>query len=530
MPEFEVTTLDIAILLGYVLGTRLILGWWFARKTKEQGAEGYFLAGRSMAWPIIGLSFYVANMSGSTFVALPGSGYHDGIAVYNYEWLPTLILVFFAAFILPFFLRARVFTAPQFLEHRFGRGARLTFSGFLLFANIFIDAAAALYAGAVVVQALFPEIPLWVTIAVSSLVAGIYIFFGGLGAVVLNDAIQATLIIVGGAVISWLTLQEAGSWEAVRQAVPEQGLHLIRPADDPLMPWPGLFTGVLVIGFYFWCTNQFVIQRALGARSLDHGRWGSLFAGLLKLPNLFLLILPGVMATALYPDLENPDMVFPTLAFDLLPVGFRGLILAALAAAIFSSLEAILNSTATLFTMDFVRGLRPELQDRTLVWTGRAATLGFMVLAAAWAPQIAEFPTLWQYLQSILAYVTPPVVAVFLLGLFWPRGNRQGALVTLGAGIPLGVISWLANEVFAVVEIQYLYAAGIMLLISTGLFLLASLLSAPPEAQRRECCTWNLRQWREEYASLRERPWYADYRWLALGLTILTAAVVGWWW
>lgn len=236
------------------------------------------------------------------------------------------------------------------------------------------------------------------------------------------------------------------------------------------------------------------------------------------------------MATALYPDLENPDMVFPTLAFDLLPVGFRGLILAALAAAIFSSLEAILNSTATLFTMDFVRGLRPELQDRTLVWTGRAATLGFMVLAAAWAPQIAEFPTLWQYLQSILAYVTPPVVAVFLLGLFWPRGNRQGALVTLGAGIPLGVISWLANEVFAVVEIQYLYAAGIMLLISTGLFLLASLLSAPPEAQRRECCTWNLRQWREEYASLRERPWYADYRWLALGLTILTAAVVGWWW
>ncbi len=422
MSEFEIATIDIAILVTYVLGTRIVLGWWFARRARQGGAEDYFLAGRRMSWPIIGLSFYVANMSGSTFIALPGSGYHEGIAVYNYEWLPALLLVFFATFVLPLFLRERIYTAPEYLERRFGPPARTGFSIFLLLANIFIDAAAALYASAVVMQALFPAIPLWLTIAVAALVAGVYIFFGGLGAVVLNDAIQATLIIVGGGLLAWLTFEEVGSWAAVRAATTDEALHLIRPADDPVMPWPGLLTGVLIIGFYFWCTNQFVIQRALGARSLADGRRGALFAGLLKLPNLFLLILPGVMATALYPDLENPDTVFPKLAFDLLPVGLRGLMLAALAAAIFSSLEAILNSAATLFTMDLARAVKPGMGDRALVWTGRLATLGFMALAAIWAPADRELP------DALAIPAVDPVLR------YATRGDRVPAWALLAAG------------------------------------------------------------------------------------------------
>ena len=529
MPEFELTTVDLAILAAYVFGTRIVLGWWFARKTRRQGAEGYFLAGRNMAWPIIGLSFYVANMSGSTFVALPGSGYSDGIAVYHYEWLPALLLVIFAVFVLPFFLRAQVYTAPQFLELRFGRAARLGFAAFLLTANIFIDAAAALYAGALVGQVLFPEVPLWVTIAAAAAIAGVYIFFGGLGAVVLNDAIQAVMILGAGILIAWLTFQEVGSWEAVRAAAEPQALHLMRPADDPTLPWPGLFTGVLVIGFYFWCTNQFIIQRALAARSIDHGRWGALFAGFLKLPNLFILILPGVMASALYPDLPRADMVFPTLAFDLLPPGVRGLVIAALAAAIFSSLEAILHSASTLFTMDLVRGLRPRTGDRTLVWTGRAATLGFMALAALWAPQITRFPTLWQYLQSVLAYVTPPVVALFLLGLLWPRGNRAGALWTLGLGIPVGIGGWIANEILGATEIQYLYASGLMLLASAALFVAASLATPPPRAEQVRGCTWDPAFWPPGAPGARP-PWYADYRLLAALLLAVTATIVVWWW
>ena len=287
---------------------------------------------------------------------------------------------------------------------------------------------------------------------------------------------------------------------------------------------------VLVIGFYFWCSNQFVIQRALGAKSLDHGRWGSLFAGLLKLPNLFLLILPGVMATALYPDLDNPDKVFPLLAFDLLPVGLRGLILAALAAAIFSSLEAILNSASTLFTMDFVRTLRPGVRDRTLVWTGRGATLGFMVLAAVWAPQITRFPTLWQYLQSVLAYVTPSVVVVFLGGIFWARGTRQGAMAALGLGIPLGVAAWVLNEVMAVWDIQYLYASGIMLGLAAILFVAVSLATPRPDPEQARDATWRPALWREEGQELAGKPWYANYRLQSAGLLAITALIVVWWW
>ncbi len=538
MPSFDIHPIDIAILLSYVLGTRIVLGWWFARKTKKQGAEGYFLAGRGMGWPIIGLSFYVANMSGSTFIALPGSGYLDGIAVYNYEWVPALLLVFFAVYLLPLFLRSKLYTAPQFLERRFGRSTQLAFAAFLLLANIFIDAAAGLYAGAMVAQVLAPEIPLWVIIATISLLAGLYIAFGGLGAVVYNDAIQAALIIGGGATISLLALQEVGSWEAVRSAAPEHALHLLRPADDDLMPWPGLFSGVLIIGFYFWCTNQFVIQRALAARSLAEGRKGALFAGLLKLPNLFLLIMPGVIAVALYPDLENPDSVFPVLTFDLLPIGLRGLMLAALAAAIFSSLEAILNSASTLFTMDFVKTLRPATSDRGLVWTGRIATLSFMVLAAVWAPQITHFPSLWQYLQSILAYVTPPVVVVFLLGLFWRRANAAGAFATLALGVSFGVMTWAGNEILGWLDIQFLYASGLMLSLSVAILVSVSLVSVrfgsrPPSGAQQDCCTRALIPWgkaaKAERAAHSDERWSRSERWLGLLLIALTLLMVVWW-
>lgn len=526
MPEFSITGLDIAIVLIYLIGTRIAFGWYAARRARGLGVDGYFLAGRSMRWPLIGLSFYVANMSGSSFIALPGSGYHQGIGVYNYEWLPALILIVFAIFFLPSFLNNRIRTAPEYLERRFGPTPRLLFSAFLLLANIFIDAAAALYAGATLMQVLFPQIPLWLTVAVSSAVAGLYIVAGGLRAVVLNDALQACMILLGGTLLAVLTWQALPSWAALQAQLPPDALHLIRPADDPDMPGPGLLTGVLVIGIYFWCTNQFVIQRALGAADLNQARWGALLAGCLKLPNLFLLVLPGVMAVALYPSLPRPDLVFPTLVFDLLPAGVRGLMLAALAAALLSSLEAILNSTATLFTLDFVQRLAPGLGERALVRSGRLATLGFMVAAAVWAPQIQHFTTLWQYLQSILAYVTPPVVAVFLLGMFWPRASRAGAVAALGIGTPLGVAAWFANEIAGVFTIQYLYACGLMFMLSSLLLVAASLCGRPPEPGQVRDCVWVPALWRAERGALSALPWYADYRSGAAVLLALTGACV----
>lgn len=304
---------------------------------------------------------------------------------------------------------------------------------------------------------------------------------------------------------------------------------MVKPIDDPILPWPGLITGVLVIGFYYWCTNQYIIQRALGADSLDDGRKGALFAGLLKLPNLFILIMPGVIATVLYPDLQNPDKVFPTLTFDLLPVGLRGLILSAVAAAILSSLEAILNSVSTLVTMDFVRTLRPNTSSQNLTRTGRIATLGAMLLAALWAPQVTQFPTLWQYLQSIFSYVTPPVVAVYLFGLFWRRATSQAAIATLLVGFPLGVIAWVYVEVLSEFSIQYLYACGILFALCCVSMVVISLFTPAPTPEI-EGLLWRPRMWRQETEELKDRPWYANYRYLALGLLILTIVMFIWWW
>lgn len=530
MPTLTVTTLDLAILIAYVLGSRLIFGWYIARKRRQGDTEAYFLGGRNIHWVFIGLSFYVSNMSGSTFVGLPGSGYLNGIAVYHYEWLPSIILILFITFILPFYLESRVFTAPQFLEKRYSRHTKLIFSGFLILANIFIDAAAALYAGAMVMRVLFPNVPLWQTVAVAALIAGVYIFFGGLDAVVLNDTVQAVLILIGGTVIAVMTFDRLSSWQAFKQAVTPAHLSLIRPASDAVLPWPGIFTGVLIVGLYFWCTNQFVIQRALGARSLEHGRRGSLLAGLLKLPNLFILILPGVMAQTLYRDLNNPDLVFPLLAFDILPIGVRGLMLAALAAAILSSLESIFNSAATLFTMDFVKHFYTRLSEPALVRTGRAATIGFMVLSAMWAPQIARFPSLWQYLQSILAYITPPVVVLFMLGIFWHRGTAAAATVTLAAGIPLGISGWILNEIIVVYQIQFLYACGLMTLISGLIFVGTSLVTAKPSRRQVAALTWSRAYWRGESEQLKHLAWYRNYRYQSAGLLVSALIIVLAWW
>lgn len=529
MPQFTVTHWDIAILVAYVLGTRLIIGWYAALKARNADTEGYFLAGRNMTWPIIGFSFYVANMSGSTFIALPASAYYSGISVYHYEWLPAAIMVFFAIFILPHYHSNKLFTVPQFLERRFNTYVRKTFTIFLLVANIFIDAAAALYAGAIILQTLFPAISIWITVMTIALLAGVYTFFGGLRAVVLNDVIQAVLILIGGSMIALLAFEQVPSWSVVSGTVASDKLSLFQPADDPVLPWPGIISGVLVIGIYFWCMNQFVIQRALAAKTLEHARWGALFAGALKLPNLFLLILPGIVAIYLYPDLREPDMVFPILAFDLLPAGWRGLMLAALAAAILSSLEAILNSAATMLTMDIIKPGWPGLSEQSLVKTGKVATLLFMLVAALWAPQITHFPTLWQYLQSVLSYVTPPAVSIFLLGLFWKRGNAAGAQYALTLGLSIGTAGWISNEILHLTRLQYLYAAGLMFVISSAIFITASLLTTPPAPEKLTGTIWQLQQWRDETKTLKNGSLFTNYRFLALILLTITSIILYLW-
>ena len=298
---FQLSTLDTVVIIVYVIAI-VALGLVLSRKS-HNNAEGYFLANRAMLWPFIGISLFASNISSTTLVGLAGEAYSTGISVFNYEWMAAIILVFYCVFMLPQVLRARVYTMPEFLERRYGSGTRKYFSLLTLFLNIVVDTAGSLYAGGLLLKLVFPEIPLWQTITVLAVIAGIYTIVGGLSAVIYTDAIQGTLLIIGSLIISIIAYQQIGSWSAITSQIPVDKLSLIRPPGDPGVPWPGLILGVSLLGFYFWCAYQFMAQRLLSAKDIDHGRWGALFAGLLKLPVLFIMVLPGTFAILLYPDL-----------------------------------------------------------------------------------------------------------------------------------------------------------------------------------------------------------------------------------
>lgn len=523
--RFDVTGIDIGILIGYLVLSRIIP---LILAPKGDTSDDYFLGGRNFIWPFVGLSLVATNMSGATYVGLAGAGYAQGISVYAYEWMTTVILVVFIFFLLPFYLRSEVFTLPEFLDKRFDGRSRLTFAGVNLFFNMFVDMAAALYAGGIVVQTLFPVIPLWVSIAALAILAAVYTIFGGLGAVMISDSFQASLTLIGGAVVFFLVLARIPSWDAVVERAGEEKMSLILPIGNPDLPWPGLITGVFIIGMYYWTTNQLVVQRTLGARSLDHGRWGSLMAGFLKLTFLFFFILPGTFAILLYPDIRNPDLIFPTLVFDLLPIGIRGLMLAAIIAAITSTVDSILNSASTVVTMDFVRTLRPDTSQRGLVFIGRIATVVALIVAIIWAPTIAQFQTLYGYLQSILSYTVPPVVATFVLGILWKRINATAAFLTLIILIPLGVVLFVLTQVISppLFQIQFLYFAGLSFTASVIMLVGVSLLGRRPDPERTEELTWQPRYWREETEELRGKPLWQNYRFLSIAMLISTIVIV----
>lgn len=536
MAHFELSTIDLTIVVLYLVFV-VALGLRFAKK--NESAEEYFLGGRSFTWPLVGLSLYASNLSSASLIGMAGSAYGTGISVYNYEWMAAVILVFFAIFFLPFYLRSKVYTMPEFLERRFDTRARYIFSGVTLIATIIIDTAATLYAGGLVVRMIFPQIPMWQSVSVIALFSGLYTIAGGLAAVVFTDAVQAILLTIGAMLISIIAFFKVGSWGAVTAVTPPEMLSIVQPASDSFLPWPGLLTGVPLLGFYFWCNNQFMVQRVLGAKDVNHGRWGALFAGLLKLPIIFLMVLPGTMARVLYPAAQNPalqsnpDLVFPTLMFNLLPVGVVGIVAAGLIAAIMSSIDSTLNSASTLVTMDFFKKLRPHASSTQLTWAGRIFTAIFMVLAAAWAPNIEKFQSLWQYLQMVLGYVAPPIVACFLMGLFWKRANGHGAFAALLIGFGVGILD-VALRVAGIsvwfTEIHFLYLTTLRLVLCMATIVVVSLLTAPPPDEKTRGYIWTKSVYQAESQALQGLAWYKNYRVLSMALLALTAVFVAVFW
>ncbi len=523
--NFTLETIDLVIIAVYTLGVI----WYGLRKAKRNSSEEYFLAGRNMAWPIIGVSLFAANISSTTLIGLSGDAYSTGISVYNYEWMAAVVLVIFCIFFLPFYLKTQVYTMPEFLERRYDKRSRYYFSFITLVGNVVVETAAGLYAGSLILKMVFPEVEIWVIIVFLSLAAAAYTIPGGLSSVVHTEVVQAILLFGCAILLSVITFREVGGWSEVLAVTPPEMLSLIRPMDDPSVPWTGLLFGIPLLGFYFWANNQFMVQRVLSARDLSHGRRGALFAGLLKLPVIFFMVLPGTMARGLFPDLENPDLVYPTLIFELLPVGIIGLMIAGMLAAMSSSISATLNSASTLITMDFVNTLRPGLTSKQLVRVGQTATVVLVILAALWAPQITKFDSLFKYLQLVVALIAPPVVVVFVFGLFWKRATGSGAFVSLLTGFGVAAIVVFARGLdweLGLAQMHFLHIAPVLFLICTAVLVAVSLFTPPPPQDKIRDMTWNKGLYNSETEELKITRWYMNYRVLSVLLLILTLVVV----
>ena len=521
----SISYIDLVVVGIYFLVV-LLIGVWVARATET--GDDLFLAGRSLTWGVIGFSLFASNISSTTLIGLAGAAYADGIAVSTYEWMSGVPLIILAFVFAPLFLRARITTIPEFLELRFDRRSRTYFSAITILLSIIVDTAGGLYAGAVVLRTFFPQLEILWTCVGLGLFAGLYTAAGGLKAVVYTDVIQAVVLILGTIILTALLFADAGwSWSEITAPVPAGNLSMIQPLDDPQLPWLGIIMGVSMLGFWYWVTNQYIVQRVLGAKDLRHAQWGSLLAGLLKIIPLFTMVLPGVMAIRMFPDLPNADMVFPTLVAEVLPVGLTGLVLAGLVAAIMSSVDSTLNSASTLVVHDFVeprqRGLSPERVGRY----GRYTTIILMLVAIVWAPQIANFGGLWSYIQQAFSILVPPIAAIFLVGAFWKRGNGPGAFAALLIGHVVGLLVFIAAQ-FGYWEIHFTINVGIMTIFSALVFVVVSLWTAPPPEDQIERTVW-----RPEMAfpaDFTPKAWYEDTRYqAAVVIVAMLAVLIGFW-
>ena len=426
------TFIDIAILVAY-FGIVTFIGWFVSRNLKS--GDDLFLAGRSLGVATIGFSLFASNISSTTLIGVTGQAYSSGISVANYELMAGFVLSFAAFTTIPLFLRLQITTVPEYLGRRFGPACRKYFSALTIFLTVFVDMAASVYAGVVVLQTFFPSapfIPLCIGLAVF---AGLYTAAGGLRAVVYTDVLQAIILLIGAGVISYMVFSQFGfSWAEATKALPDGHMSLVRSADDPALPWTGLLIGVPILGWFYWSNNQYVVQRVLAARGIETARQGAAFAGMLKILPLFVMAIPGAMAAELLPGLENSDLVFPTLVADYLPIGFTGLVLAGLIAAIMSTVDSTLNSASTLVLHDFAEVKERGWSEKKIMQVGRLTTGGLIIIAALWPIVIREFPGVFGYIQQVFGYSVPPVVAIFLLGMFWKRTSGKAALATLIIG------------------------------------------------------------------------------------------------
>jgi SSS family solute:Na+ symporter len=542
--------LDIAIIAVYFVVV-FSIGFYFSMK--ERTSEDYFLASRHVGWFAIGASLFVSNISTEHFIGLAGSGATSGLAVGHFEWLACLILLILGWVFVPFYLRSNVFTMPEFLERRFNRQCSIYLASISILAYIFTKISVHLYAAAIVLERVVGWNPM--TAAILLVVAtGVYTVAGGLAAVIYTDLVQTLILLAGAIALTVIGLDKVGGFEALRAAVPPDYFHMIKPMTDPEFPWTGIFLGAPILGIWYWCTDQVIVQRVLSAKDEGHAKAGTIFAGFLKVLPVFVLVLPGLIAFALYPDLfkvvdghvTNGDIAYPTLIVNLLPTGLVGLMIAALLAALMGAMSSVFNSASTMVTLDFYKRLRPQASERQLVNFGRVATGVMVVLGILWVPFIHLLSSqLYIYLQSVQAYVSPPIAVCFILGILWPRLNGQGAISSLLVGFVLGTIRFVyevidkthrfdSPAVRWLVDMNFLHYAILMFVVCSVVLVAVSLMGPAPDRKKLAGLTFATVDEKMDTTPVRETPKLAHEtrreHLINVGFSILlVATVVGLW-
>ena len=482
------------LMVGLYFAIILGIAWWVIRQ-KQESSTDYFLAGRHVGWFIIGASIFASNIGSEHIVGLAGTAAKTGVTMGIYELHSWIILLLGWVFV-PFYMRSMVFTMPEFLERRYSPTARWFLSLVSLISYVLTKVAVNVYAGAVVFQVLM-GIDFWTGALIVVILTGIYTILGGLRAVVYTESLQAIILILGSVIVTIVGLFKIGGWDQLIAVVGSQHFNLFLPADHPEFPWPGMVFAPPIVGLWYWCTDQYIVQRTLAARNEQQARRGAIFAAFLKLLPFFIFVIPGVIAFALAKtgklDLTSADQAFPAMVKTLLPTGIRGLIVGGLLAALMSSLASVFNSCSTLFTMDIYKKLRPQASEKTLVRVGRIATAVVVLFGLLWIPLMKNISgELYHYLQSVQSYIAPPIAAVFFLGVFWSRINARGAVTTLFAGFILGMLrlilelskSHLSGVLFAFANVNFLYFAIFLFVFCIFVLIVVSLLSPKPASEQ----------------------------------------------
>ena len=513
------SSFDWTIICIYFL---ILLGIVLSASRRQKTTTDYFLAGRNVGFFAIGASIFASNIGSEHIVGLAGQGASTGLAMAHYE-LHAWIVVLLAWVFVPFYYQSKVFTMPEFLEKRFGKEPRWILSIVSLTAYVLTKVSVTVYAGALVFQTLLPDTfgspqnAFWVGAITTVTLTGLYTVAGGLRAVLYTDLLQTIILLIGSTAITYFGLLELGGFNELRVFASENVAQysLWRPLSDPDFPWLGILIASPIVGIWYWCTDQYIVQRTLAAKDLKTARRGALLGAFFKIWPVMIFLVPGLIGAALNAkgileisiDINGNiigDQVFPTMVATLLPEGLRGLVVAGIIAALMSSLSSLFNSTATLFTLDIYKKIKPKVSEQKLVLIGRMATLVVVVFGLLWIPIMPMISKggLYQYLQSVQGYLAPPITAVFLLGLFNSRINNKGATWGLSLGFFAGILKLIIQAFFGkekianpeflayIGDINFLYFSGILFLFCVLLICFVSYQTELPDENQIDGLTY----------------------------------------